>query len=83
MRNYYIVETDLGFKVCREKKEGWVKEWRQGNTYTLNKEFAKTYYHMNEAASGLVLAKIKWKKETPTTSTRKSESEGGKEKRSW
>ena len=43
---------------------------------------AKTFFHKEDATSALVLAKMKWEK-TDTTSTKKSESEGGKEKKSW
>jgi hypothetical protein len=38
---------------------------------------------MNDAISALVLAKIRWAKETPTISIRKSESEEVREKTSW
>ena len=57
----------------------------QKDKYTLNKNHARTFYNLDDAISNLVLARTKCLKEdtTPTTSTKKSESEGIKEKRSW
>ena len=83
-REYYIAKSDLWYKICREWEEDWVKkqEWWQGNSYTWNKEFAKTYYHMSEATSALVIARIRWEK-TPITLTKKSGLEEKKEKSSW
>ena len=47
---------------------------------TPNKSLAKTFYHKEDAAGALVIVKSKeWK--TDTTSTRKSESEDGEEKK--
>ena len=83
---YYIAKSDLWYKIYREKEEWWTKkrERLQIDTYTLNKGFAKTFYHLSNAISALVLARIKWRKEImPTISTKKSESEGHKEKTSW
>lgn len=82
MWEYHITQSDLWYKIFREHKEYGTKERRQGGTYTLNKWFAKTYYHMGEATSALVTARIQWRK-TPTISIKKSESEGIKEKKSW
>lgn len=63
-------------------------EWLQRNGYTLNIENARTFYTINDATSALVLAKTKWDKrslgkEMNTISTRKTESEGKVEKKSW
>ena len=84
-RDYRITESDLGFKVFRDTNDGWIyrREWLQKDSYTLNQKNAKTFYHFDEARSALVIARAKWKKETPTTSTRKFEFEGIKERRSW
>jgi hypothetical protein len=75
----------LGFKIYRKKEENGIMtmEWLQKDWYTPNLENARVFYHINDAMSALVLAKIQWAKETPTTSTRKSESEGIKEKKLW
>ena len=82
MWEYYITQSDLWYKIFREHKEYWTREWRQWSTYTLNEWFAKTFYHMSDATSALVTARIQWKK-TPTTSIKKSESEEEGEKKSW
>lgn len=85
MREYNITKSDLGYHICRVKEENWIemKEWLQNNAWSKNAEFAKTFYHLSDATSALVLARIRWRKETPTTSARKSELEGIKEKKSW
>ena len=85
MRDYSITRGSLGYHICRMREENWVemKEWLQNNSRTRNKGFARTFYHLSDATSALVLVRIRWKKETPTTSIRKSEFEDGKEKRSW
>ena len=60
-------------------------EWLQRDSYTLNRDFARTFYHLDDAISALSVEKVKCSKgkETSTTSTKKSESEGRKEKTSW
>jgi hypothetical protein len=60
-------------------------EWLQRNSYTLHRDFARTFYHLDDAVSALSVEKMRClkEKETPTTSTKKSESEGHKEKTSW
>lgn len=85
MREYKIAKTSLGFKIYRKKEENGIMtmEWLQKDWYTPNLEHARIFYHMNDAMSALVIQKIKDKWKTPTTSIKKSESEGGKEKRSW
>ena len=89
MREYKIAKTSLGFKIYRKKEENGIMamEWLQKDWYTPNLENARVFYHINDAMSALVLAKIQWAKETPqktsTTSTRKSESEDIKERKLW
>ena len=86
-REYKITKSDLGYHVYRKKEENWMinLERLQRNTYTLNKDFARTFYHLDDAISALQIAKAReWKeKETPITSTKKSESEEVREKTSW
>lgn len=79
---HFITKSELWYKIFRESEDG-VKERLQNDTYTLNGNFARVFYHLNDAESALVIANIKWKKGTHTTFTRKSESEGIKEKKSW
>lgn len=82
--DYQIVKSDLGYNICRINKEDSFKrkEWLQNWTYTFNRDYAKTFFHEDDARSALVVARAKWRK-TPTTSTRKSESVEHREKRSW
>lgn len=84
---YYITKSELWFKIFREKEEDGVKrkEWLQTDTYTLNRNFARTFYHLNSATSALVIVRIKWRKwkQMPTILTEKSESEKRREKISW
>lgn len=81
MRVYKITKSDLWYNVYRKKElENWTMrlERLQDNTYTLNRTFAKTFYHLNDATSALVVARAKW--ETLTTSTEKSGTEEQREK---
>ena len=84
-REYKITKSDLGYNVYRRKEEDWLiyLEWLQRGTYTLNRKFARTFYNLDDAISNLVIARSRWEKETPTTSIKKSESEGRREKTSW
>ena len=86
-REYKITKSDLGYHVYRKKEENWIMrmERLQRDSYTLNRDFARTFYHLDDALSNLQIAKAReWKeKETPITSTRKSESEEVREKTSW
>ena len=86
-REYKIGKTDLWYNVYRRKEENWLLrvEWLQNWTYTLNRGFAKTFYHFDDATSALVIAKTrdtKWLEETDTTSEKKSDSEDKVEKQS-
>ncbi len=85
MREYKITKSDLWYHVYRIKEEDWIikMERLQRNSYTLYKDFARTFYKLDDAIGALVGERIKWKKETPTTSTKKSESGENKEKTSW
>ena len=74
-REYKIGKTDLWYNVYRRKEEGWLLrvEWLQNWTYTLNRQFAKTFYNINDATSALVIARRKWD-DTKETSEGTSES---------
>ena len=63
MREYKITKSDLWYNVFREKEEDWykTKEYLQNNTYTHNKQFAKTFYHLDDAKGALVIARNKWR----------------------
>ncbi len=84
-REYKITRSDLGYNIYRKKElEDWTVrlEWLQRNSYTLNRDFARTFYNINDATSALVIAKFQWDT-INTTSTKKSESEEQGEKTSW
>lgn len=84
-REYKITRSDLGYNIYRKKElEDWTirLEWLQRNSYTLNRDFARTFYHLDDAISNLQIAKAKWDT-INTTSTKKSESEEQGEKTSW
>ena len=87
-RQYRIVKSDLWFNIYKKlDKNGFMHLWFLWPEFRwiLNKNHAKTFYNKEDAESALILSKIKdrWEKETPTTFTRKSESEGIREKKSW
>lgn len=85
-REYKITKGNMWYHIYRKKEEKDWKiirmEWLQNNSYTLNRDFAKTFYHLNDATSALVIARTKWDA-IDTTSIKKSESEEPKEKTSW
>jgi len=81
MWEYKITKSDLWYQVYREDWE--IRERLQRESYTSNRYFARTFYHLDDAIGALVGERIKWKKETPTTSTKKSKSEEVREKISW
>ena len=62
MREYKIFKTDLGFWIYKKlEKDGrlslWFLDWN--NKWTLRKDFAKTFYHRDDAVSALPLIKMK------------------------
>lgn len=87
MREYKITKSNLGYNVYRRKEEDWFlyMEWLQTHSYTLNRDFARTFYTLEDATNAFIIAKTKWEKRslTPTTFIRKSELEEHKEKTSW
>lgn len=90
MREYKIANSSLGYKIYRKKEENGIMnmEWLHKDWYCLNIEDAKVFYSINDAMSSLVIERMKCRKEetpqkTSTTSTRKSESEEKREKKSW
>ena len=68
MREYFITKSDLWYHVFREKTENDLKtvEWLQKDTYTLNRNFARVFYHLDDAKGALVIARrrnFNWKDE--------------------
>lgn len=63
MREYRIAKSDLGRNIYKRKiEENWLRQmrfldWRW--TWTLRKDYAKTFYHKEDAGDVLWLMKIK------------------------
>lgn len=85
--SYKIIESHdgLGYIVYRISwDENLYKvEWLWKSDWVISRSNARVFVTQEEALSNLVIAKFRWKKETVTTSTKKSESEGRREKTSW
>ena len=61
---YKITKSDLGYNVYRKQElENWMLrlERLQRDTYTLNREFARTFYTIWDAESALIVARRKWR----------------------
>ena len=85
-RQYRIIKSDLWFNIYKKlEKNGYLSLWFlwPDEKRVLNKDHARTFYHKGDAESALILAKVKDRWRTPTTSTKKSESEEKREKKSW
>ena len=63
---YKITKCSLWYNVFREKEEDWITTTQrlQRDTYTLNRQYAKIFYHLQDAESALTIAKFRWRKET-------------------
>lgn len=80
MWQYKIVNSDLWFNIRREKED--VEEYYAGGERTPNKNHAKTFFHMVDAESALVIIRIKWNKAGGKTKET-SKVEERVEKQSW
>ena len=62
MREYKIYKSNLWYGIYKKKEENGVMElwflWPR-NMWTLKKDFARIFYHIETAMSTLVLMKIK------------------------
>ena len=85
MREYFITKSDLWYLVFRKKTENNLetKEWLQNNSYTLNKKFARVFYHLNDATSALVIARRRWDTDTISEEVLESIPPKAVEKQSW
>lgn len=80
MYEYKIAKTELWFNVFREHE--WIKDYLGVNMkWIKDKLCAKLFYHKEDALSGLVLAKFKWRKGTEGTSRGQLKSEEISEKK--
>ena len=67
MREYKIFKTDLWFWIYKKlEKDSFISIWFLAwwDKWTLRKEFARTFYHREDAISALVTIKAKDGKET-------------------
>ena len=79
---YKITKTELWYNVYR--KDGDILDYLGANMkWIKDRVCAKLFYHKEDALSGLVLAKFKWKKGTEETLETQSKSEETSEKKSW
>ena len=62
MREYKIFKTDLWFGIYKKLEKEWkLSLWflSWGGQWTLRKDFAKTFYHRDDAIAALVVIKKK------------------------
>ena len=62
MREYRIAKSDLGRNIYKRKEENWLRQMRfldWKGTWTLRKDYAKTFYHRGDAEWVLGVMKIK------------------------
>ena len=62
MREYKIYKNDLGFGIYKKKTEGkfiqiWFLDWK--DKWCLNKDWARTFYHRDDALSALAVMKMR------------------------
>ena len=86
-RQYRITRCNLGYNIYRKREEDWLlymERLEKKGVYSMNKNYAKTFYNLNDAESFLVIEKIyEWKQETDTTSEKKPKSDVKRKKQSW
>ena len=66
MREYKIARCDLWFNIYRKREQNWlISLWFlwPNDKRVLRKEFAKVYYHKEDALSALVIVKRKDEKD--------------------
>lgn len=62
MREYKIFKTDLWFGIYKKlEKDGFISMWflASWDKRTLRKDFAKTFYHREDAVAALVVMRHK------------------------
>ena len=62
MREYKIIKSDLGWNIYKRKEENWKLSvrflgWKDNRL--LNKDYARTFYHREDAEWALVIMKHK------------------------
>lgn len=67
MREYKIYKTDLWFGIYKKlEKDGFISIWflAWDDKRTLRKDYARTFYHREDAMAAMTVMKIKDKKNT-------------------
>lgn len=67
MREYKIIKSDLGWNIYKKQEKDWkLSIWflGWGDKWTLRKDYARTFYHREDAVSALVVMKKKDEKNT-------------------
>lgn len=67
MREYKIVKSDLGRNIYKKREKDWKISLRflgWDNKWILNKSYAKTFYHREDALAALVIVKMKNEKKS-------------------
>ena len=67
MREYKIIKSDLGWNILRRKEENWFTSIRflnWLNKRTLNRTYARTFYHREDAIWALILIRRKNEKDS-------------------
>jgi hypothetical protein len=67
MREYKIVKSDLGRNIYKKREKDWKISLRflgWNNKRVLNKSYAKTFYHREDALAALVIVKMKNEKKS-------------------
>lgn len=62
MREYKIYKTDLGYWIYKKREKDWMLSMRFLDTkgkWTLKKDYARTFFHREDAVSALSIIKVK------------------------
>ena len=83
MWNYKIENSDLWYKIFRQKEEDWPKEYYSVRKDWDKSNYARIFFHRSDAESALVIIRTKWRKETEETEETSSTQGEDVEKQSW
>lgn len=61
MWEYFITKSDMWYHIFRQKEVNWIKitQRLQKDSYTSNREFAKTFYNLTEVEWVYIIARRK------------------------
>ena len=62
MREYKIYKTDLWYGIYKKREKDWMLSMRFLDTkgkWTLKKDYARTFFHREDAVSALSVVKVK------------------------